>query len=384
MSSRGHLSGSGQVKIGALISYLLIIINALYGMFVTPYLIRSLGEAEYGVYKTITSLTTSLVVLDLGIGGTVMRYVSKYKASGEEHKIPNFLAMMLLQAGALSFMVLCVGGGLFFGIRPMYAKTFTDAQITKAQALFIVLLMNMVLHVFQNVINGVITGCNRMVFGNGIKLVRLIVRILLVIFLLFFFPDSLTIVLVDFSMTVLFMLIEIWYLKFNLKLKVKLVRWDKFLFWESGKYTLLMFLTSIASQINNNLDNVLIGALSGAEFVTVYSIGLILFGMYEQLSSSISGVMLPTVTSILEQENGMEKVQNLVVRVGRIQFALLSAVVVGFAIIGKDFLNLWMGEGFEDVYLITLILMIPSLFELCVNVCLSILRAKNMLAFPDI
>lgn len=381
MKNSKRLTGSGQVKFGALISYVLIIVNTLYGVFVTPYLIGTLGDAEYGVYKTIASLTASLMVLDLGIGGTVMRFVSKYRASKEESKIPNFVAMMLIQAGVLGVLLLAVGGGMFVGIRPMYAKTFTDAQIRKAQSLFVVLLLNMILHVFQNVLNGVITGWNRMAFGNGIKLTRLLVRIALVLILLHFIPDALTIVLVDFSMTVLFMAIEIWYLRFKLGLKVKLDRWDRFLFMESGKYTFLMFLTSVAAQVNNNLDNVLIGALSGAEYVTVYSIGLTLFGMYEQLSTSISGVMLPTVTNLLEQEKGMEKVQNLVIRVGRVQFALLSAVIVGFACVGKDFLYLWLGDGFEDVYGIALILMIPSLFELCVNVCLSVLRAKNMLGF---
>ena len=45
---------------------------------------------------------------------------------------------------------------------------------------------------------------------------------------------------------------------------------------------------------------------------------------------------------------------------------------------------LWLGTGYEDVYIITLILMIPSLFELCVNVCLSVLRAKNKLGFRTI
>ncbi|MBQ3074895.1 MAG: oligosaccharide flippase family protein, partial [Clostridia bacterium] len=160
--------------------------------------------------------------------------------------------------------------------------------------------------------------------------------------------------------------------------------WDRSLFFESGKYTLLMFLTSIVAQVNNNLDNVIIGALSGAEFVTVYSMGLLIFAMYENLSTSVSGVMLPTVSNLLEQDNAHEKIVRLIVQAGRVQFSLLGAAVIGFACLGKEFLRLWLGEGFEDVYIITLILMIPSLFELCVNVCISVLRAKNMLTFRTV
>ena len=60
-----------EVKLGALLSYILIICNSVYGMVIAPYMLSMLGNAEYGVYKTIGSLTASMVVLDLGIGGTM-------------------------------------------------------------------------------------------------------------------------------------------------------------------------------------------------------------------------------------------------------------------------------------------------------------------------
>ena len=40
---------------------------------------------------------------------------------------------------------------------------------------------------------------------------------------------------------------------------------------------------------------------------------------------------------------------------------------------------MWLGDGFEDIYVITLILMLPAILELCINVCLSVLRAENKL-----
>ncbi len=384
MSIKGSSQIGGQVKIGAIISYVMIILSALYGMLVTPYLIGTLGDAEYGVYKTISSFTAALMVLDLGIGGTVMRYVSKYKATKNEDKIPNFLAMMFIQAFVLVAVVLGAGGVIFFSIGPLYSETFTSAEIEKAKLLFVILLINMALHVVQNVVNGIITGNNDFLFGNGVKLVRFLIRTAFIILLVTIVKNSVAIVLVDLCVTFAFLIFELFYVFFKLKIRVKLTKWEGALFWDSGKYTIMMFLTSIAAQVNNNLDNVIIGSISGPSFVTVYSIGLLIFAMYEQLSTSISGVMLPTVTTILEREDSNTQIQNLVVKVGRVQFLLLGAAVVGFACIGKDFINIWLGQGYEDVYIITLILMIPSLFELCVNVCLAVLRAKNMLTFRTV
>ncbi len=374
-------TGKNQVRIGVILSYVLIVLNTIYGLVITPYMIGHLGTSEYGVYKTISSLSSSLMVLDLGIGSTVMRFVAKYRATNDNKSIPNFVAMSLIQAAIMSGIILAVGASVFFTIEPVYSNTFTQEELQKAKVLFSVLLLNMVFHVFENVINGVITGCNKFQFGNGIKVIRLLMRVALIVSLLAVCASSIVLVLIDLTITILSIVVELTYIVRVLHIKPKYTHWDRALFFESGKYTILMFLTSIAAQINNNLDNVIIGAISGPAFVTVYSMGLLIFGMYESLSTSVSGVMLPTVTNLLEDDKSGEGILKLIIRVGRIQFILLGAAVVGFVCIGKDFISVWLGAGYEDVYIITLILMIPSLFELCVNVCLSVLRAKNKLGF---
>ena len=370
-----------QVKIGIVLSYLLILTNTMFGFLVTPYMIGRLGESEYGVYKTISSLSSALMVLDFGIGSTVMRFVAKFRASEETDCIPNYIAMSLLQATAMSGLVLIIGVAVFFSIKPMYAATFSSVELSEAQLLFCILLFNMILHVFENVVNGIITGSNRFIFGNGIKVIRLILRTAMIVCILTVYASAIALALIDLFITIVTTIAEYIYTTRTLKIKPRYSRWDRSLFLESGKYMLLMFLTSVAVQINNNLDNVIIGAISGPALVTVYSMGLLIFGMYESLSTSLSGVMLPTVTDLLERDEDGKKIQSLIVKVGRIQFLLLGAVAAGFACIGKHFINIWLGKGYEDVYIISLILMIPSLFELCVNVCLAILRAKNKLVF---
>ena len=370
-----------QVKWGIILSYLLILLNTLFGFLVTPYMIGCLGESEYGVYKTISSLSSALMVLDFGIGSTVMRFVAKFRASEDVDCIPNYIAMSLLQATAMSGLVLIIGAVVFFSIKPMYIETFSSVELSEAQLLFCILLFNMILHVFENVINGVITGSNRLVFGNGIKVIRLILRTAMIVCILTVYASAIVLALIDLFITIVTMVVEYVYTAKTLKIKPRYSRWDRSLFLESGKYMLLMFLTSVAIQINNNLDNVIIGAISGPALVTVYSMGLLIFGMYESLSTSISAIILPTVTDLLKRDEDGEKIQSLIIKVGRIQFLLLGAVVVGFACIGKSFINIWLGKRYEDVYIISLILMVPSLFELCVNVCLAILRAKNKLVF---
>ena len=373
-----------QVKIGAILSYFLIVLNALYGLIITPFVISHLGNSSYGVYKTIMSLTTSLMVIDLGMGGTIQRYTAKYIAEKEENKLPNFIAMGLIISLILSTLILAVSFVIFLLLDTIYGNTFDASQMSDAKVVFCIAVLMIIVHVFENIFNGVITGHNKFAFGNGIKVGLLIARAVSLIIFLSLSNSIIGLVIVLLVVNSIFAIVEIIFVRFRLSLKIRFEKWEKGLFFEAGKFTILMFLTSLVGQICTNLDNVVIGAIKGPVYVTIYSVGLLIFAMFSQLSCGISGVMLPTVTNVLNSDNGDERIIDVIIKAGRIQFLLLGAAIIGFACIGRDFVFLWMGPGFEDVYIITLILIIPAVFELSVNVCLSILQAKNLLGFRTI
>lgn len=371
-----------QVKFGAIFSYILIFLNATYGMFLTPYILNNVGDISYGVYKTISSLTSAFMVIDSGVGATIMRYVAKYRADEREDKIPNFLFMGLCQTGIICAIILALTGGAYFFIDDIYSSSLSASEIIEAKGLYIFLALGMVAHIIENFIGGIISGYNRFGFANGCKIIRLIVRILAIILFVGIFKNTLVLVLVDLFVTVAFTITELVYIKFNIKTKIKYSCWDGTVFKESFVYIVLMFLGTLVGQVNSNLSNVIVGANIGPSAVTVYSMAVLIFTMYMNISTAISGVMLPTVTMTLKNDDeNLNATTSLVVNVGRIQFLLLGAVATGFAVLGIPFIKVWLGDGFEDVYPLTNILLFPALFELCINVCLSILRAKNMLKF---
>lgn len=372
-----------EVKWGAILSYVLIALNSVYGLVIMPFILGAIGESEYGVYKTISSLSSSLMILDLGLGSTVMRYIAKFKSDNKNEKIESFISMALGEGLVICAIFATVSSIVYTLIPDIYANGLSSQEIILAEKLFLILAVNMVFHIIENIFNGIISGHNNFTFANSLKLLRIILRISLVLLILSFKKNAIVLVLIDLLLTLIQIVTEFLYVKTKLNVKVKLSfrNWDKAIFIESFKYTFLLFITTIAAQINNNLDNVVIGAIQGSAPVAIYSIGLLIFGMFEQLSTSISGVMLPTVTNIIRNDTDGINIQKTIIQIGRIQFMLLGAAFVGFIILGKSLINLWVGEGFEDVYIITLILMGPALLELCVNVCLSVLRAKNMLGF---
>ena len=373
-----------EVKIGAMLSYLLIFVNSFYGLVIAPYVLGTIGNSEYGVYKTIASMTASVSVLEFGLGGTLQRYLAKFRAQKDEKSSYNFSAMCMLQALVLALIMGVVGAVLFFMLEPMYGATFSAAELHRAKQIFIVLILYVMLHLLENVFFGIITGYNRFIFSNGMKLLALVMKICLYFVILPIFKNSLAIVCISLLIEFVSIAVEYLYIRKRLHHRIVLYKWDGAVFKESFIYTGLLFIQSIIIQFNGNIDNIVIGAVIGTASVTVYSFAIQMFNMYETCATSISSVVLPSVTKKIYDGASAQELEAYIVKFGRAQWAILGAALGGFICFGREFFALWLGAGFEDCYYLSLILMIPVTFPLIVNVCLAILKAKNLLMFRTI
>ena len=370
-----------QIKYGAIFSYLLIVVNSLQGMFLAPYVLSQIGESSYGVYKTISSFASTIMVLDLGIGTTVMRYTAKFRAEKNIDEMANFAAMGLIEAGIMAMVVGSVAIGLYFYLPTFYAVSFTKTEISLACTIFSILAVNMILVIIENVLNGVIAGNNQFVFANGMKLILLTLRIFVTVSFLRYWKSAVFLVVLTLLCSVITMILQLYYIRYKLHICIKLKRWDPKLFKESFGYTALMFVQTIAIQANGNIDNIVISRVVGPVAVTIYSFGIQMFNMYESLAMAFSNLMLPHISKRISEGADNAELQQIVTKVGRMQFIALGAALAGFICVGKEFICLWLGDGFKDVYYLSLIMMIPVTFTLVQNVCLSILRARNMMKF---
>ena len=85
------MDNSKQLKIGSLLSYVQMIIGVLIGLAYTPFMLRTLGQSEYGLYNTVSSTISVLSILSLGFNASYIRYFTKYK------KIQRQIFLLMLQ-----------------------------------------------------------------------------------------------------------------------------------------------------------------------------------------------------------------------------------------------------------------------------------------------
>ncbi|MBQ3550350.1 MAG: oligosaccharide flippase family protein [Clostridia bacterium] len=378
------MNKKNEIKAGVVLSYLLLVINTVYGLLIAPYILKYVGVDNYGVYKTIAALSASLAVLDLGLGSTLTRYMAKYNATGDKNGASNFVAMIFIQFAIIAFAILCIGAVFFFGIDSMYGKTFSSSELKLAKQLMVFLLLNMVLRLFENLLSGIASGHECFTAANGVKVLSVVVKFSLILVLLPIVNNILLVVMLETVVVTAGIVFFYIYTVKHIGIVPKLTKWNKEEFKESFGYTALMFIQTLTTQFNGNVDNILIGSMVGAASVTVYSMSLTIFGMYENLSGSIANLMLPRVTKKVVAGDSPEQLQKSVEKAGRWQFVLLAAALGGFIVLGKDFYMLWLGKEFLDCYYLTLILIVPVTVPMMQNVCLSVLRAQNRMLYRTV
>src|SRR5213080_2106400 len=88
------------------------------GFFLAPYLIRSLGDARYGVWCVVESILAYFTLFDLGIAACLVRFVAKHHATGERADLNRIVSASLGLFLFAAAGVLLVGGVIVPFIAP--------------------------------------------------------------------------------------------------------------------------------------------------------------------------------------------------------------------------------------------------------------------------
>lgn len=364
-----------QIKYGSIITYLNIFLNLIINFALTPFILYHLGSSEYGVYKIVQSFTGQLAIMSFGLSTVAARYVVIYNTQKKKKEKENFLFVVLLISIILAVAVLLIGFLLYSLIDRIYSKSLNAEEIQIAKQLCLILIFNVAFSILCDSFTGIIRAYERFIIANGLSLFRLIFRLISIIIILKIGIKSIGIVLTDLTITVVILLFSIIYVRFFLKEKAKFYFFDRILLREIATFALAVFLQAIVNQVNQNLDNTILGIMTNTSIVTVYSTALTLYTCFISLVTSLSTMLGPGATKLVAKGADGEQLTDFAIEPGRIQTMIALLGILGFALIGKEFILLWMGKGFEDVYTITLILIIPAIIPLIESVTNTILDA---------
>ena len=119
----------------------------------------------------------------------------------------------------------------------------------------------------------------------------------------------------------------------------------------------------------------------GAKVIAVYAIAIQLVNMYRHFTSAIADVFFPKIVTLTIQKNSEKEVSDICIKISRIQYLIISLILSGFIVFGKEFILLWAGNGYEMAYIVSLIFFVSLVPTQTQHLGLIICRARNHLKF---
>lgn len=373
-----------QLKAGAILNYVVILLNTFVGLLYTPYMLRMMGQSEYGLYALVASVISYLTILDLGLGNAVVRYTAKFRAEGKYVELYEMFGMFFILYLIIGGIALVAGSALFFHVDILFGETMSAIELDKARIMMVMLVFNVSFTFPMSIFGSIITAYERFIFPRIINIIRIVLNTVVMICLLHLGYKAVAMVLVQTLFNVLSLLLNYIYCKKHLGIKLyfKKFKWE--FLKEIAIYSFWIFLNVVMDRIYWNSGQFVLGTLVGTVAVAVFAVAIQLQHMYMTLATAISGVFLPKVTGMVAKNNTVEEISDLFIRIGRIQFIAICFILSGFIVFGKQFILLWAGEGYTNAYYITVLFFICMLPDLIQNVGIVIIQARNQVKFRAI
>ena len=365
---------------GIAISYISTAVRTLSKLFLTPVYLRVLGLDDYGFYQYIFSIASYVTILDFGITSVINTFSLKYKETGDKDGVENVM-FYTLALSCFSALIIAVFGVVIIINAPNIFGTAVEGRINLTRQLLVLMISELIMLMFQHYFEGVILAEEKYITLRSVDLVQIIIRCIITLLLLFSNIGVMSIAIGDFLGVGLCLMFELIYCKRELNLKVKYHFKDKELIWGIAKLSFALCLQSVISFLNSSIDKFILGRYLSTVAVTIYSISLTFSLFFDEIATAIQRLYLPQVVKLVNSGADGEELTSFVIVPGRYQLVLCGGVLGGFILFGRQFIEMWSGSETLDAWVMSLYLMVPSVFPLIQNVCLSILTAMNKRMF---
>ena len=314
--------------------------------FLSPFVVHHLGNASYGIWVLIGSLTGYLGLLNLGVRAAVMRYVARFHLEANDQEASavasSALAIFLL-TGTLAFLLSLIFAALVVGF-------FHIPQSLQFESRAVVILggCTIAVSLVSAVFGGIVTALHRFDLMNAIEVVSSFLSATTIVLLLSAGKGLIGLAAVNFVFAILtglaYMLVA---LRIYPTLRIRLEKCD----WHHLKVILAFGVHSLLLQISFNLifysDSLVIGVFLSINLITFFAIAANLMNYSRMLISGISATMTPRA-SALESRGGRQEVLRFLMKATRLATLVILPIAVTFLLRGRSFIGLWMGHEYGE------------------------------------
>jgi O-antigen/teichoic acid export membrane protein len=334
-------------------------VNIAVGFFIYPFILHHLGDEASGLWTLIYSFTGYYGIFDFGIRSSLIRYVSKFRATGDKDELTRLINTSFFAYTCVGFFLLIpttVGGFYVDRVFQIPPNFFYDGRI-----LFLMVGYATALGFPLGISGGILEGLQRFDLINWTNIISTLLRAALIIYVLQHGLGLLSVALITVSLPLISSAVLS---VFALRLLAISYGW-KYVGWGSlrqvGSYGSVTFMIIVAARLRFKTDAIIIGTFLSAAAITHFTIGARLVDYASEVVSSMAQIFTP-MSSHYHATGNYDQLRRIFVAGNRACALIMFPMTVAFIVMGKSVIEAWVGPRYLSSYVILLIVLIPSTF----------------------
>lgn len=325
-------------------NYARFFLAGLIGFVLTPVLVHGLGDRDYGLWVMVFSLTGYFGLLDQGIRPSLVRYVARDHARGDDEGVSRTLSSALVLNGVIGVVALLVALAAaaaltrFLRIEP--------AQVPVIRHVILIAGLSVAIGFPLGVFGAALSGLQRYDLANYIGIAVGVLRALAFVAVLRLGGGLVGLAWVSLASNLLGHALSWAGLRRILPgLRLAPAKATRERLALIGSYSGVAFVGAIANSIVFQTDALVITTFMGAALVTPFALAAGLVDNVRSLVYSAAWVLSPTASE-LEARNEVESLHAMVVAGAKYSVLLSWPVLFALLVFGPNLLTTWVGHQY--------------------------------------
>jgi len=325
-------------------SYLRLIVQISVFFFLTPLIIRMLGQENYGLWTMLTAVVSLFGLLEFGFGTATMRFVAG--ARTDDARLREIASTLMVLHVLLTILATAGIGLLSLFLGPVLGLS-EEQVVVGRQLLWLFGLRLVILYLPGSFFRNILFGLQKIALINGIQIGTTLLYGLAAAFLI---PRGLSMVQlaalylatvsVELTLYALFSLG-----RFRARFSLRLVRMS--VLREIASFSFFAFVTQIAGLVLLRTDPIIVQYFMPLSAVAVYGVALRLGQYLFLLLKQSTNVFAPAIAEF-HAEREEVKIRFLLVNGTRFAMAPAGLALVGVLLFGRTAIVLWVGASFAE------------------------------------
>ena len=366
---------SKNLKIGAMIAYATIAFNIVSGLFYTPWIVNQIGDSDYGLYTLANSLI-NLFLFDFGLSAATSRFVSKYLAEGRQDKVDRILGAIYKLYLAIDAIFAVVFVALAVCLEQVYPN-LSAIEVGRLRVVFILSAVFALANFPCVTFAGILNAYERYISLKVADALYRVFSVVITVIALLLNGGLYALVSVQVTVGLLILAYKFYIIKRKTPVKVDFSIKGKGVFRDLFGFSLWITISTLAQRLIFGITPSILGIVSNTAAIAVFGIVTLLENYIHLITTALNGMFMPHISRIYTQKDPTSKLNDLVVKVGRFQFALNGLIITGFFLLGREFILLWLDETYSAVYYGLLFVSVPNLLYNSLQIANTAMMIRN-------